>query len=115
MKIVGIEFALTQKQLSEMNAEQIEEAIKVEVLTNIVNAITPMLDDNAFIEMAPSEDGKSFNIKTSVVLGSTTQFLEAIQSVTKTLNTALSDLDVDEDEISDIISDVTKPLVDLMA
>ena len=106
MKIIPISFIIAASELTSQPAEQVEELIKQAVLDHVMKEISPMLDDENFIEMSPSEDGSEFTININLMIGSTNQYIDATAEVAKNLK-GLSIRD-------DLISKATQPLIDLV-
>lgn len=115
MKIIPIEFAISKDELTKLTPEQVEESIKEEILKATIEVIAPMLDDENFIEMTPSEDEKEFVIKINFMIGSTMKYIDATADVTKNLLALCVSQGVDSDVSKDIIRDATKPLIDLVS
>lgn len=106
MKIIPISFIIASSELTSQPAEQVEELIKQAVLEHVMKEISPMLDDENFIEMSPSEDGSEFTININLMIGSTNQYIDATAEVAKNMK-SLSIRD-------DLISKSTQPLIDLV-
>lgn len=115
MKIVPIEFAIAAADLTGSNPESVEASIKEEILKETLKAITPMLDDENFIDMSPSEDGKEFIIKVNMMVGSTSKYIDATAETTKNLLTLCLNQGVSHEQSKEIIRDATKPLIDLVS
>lgn len=106
MKIIPISFIIASSELTEQSPDAVERTIKDAVIGHIMEEISPMLDDENFIEMVPSEDGSEFTININVMLGSTNQYIDATAEVTACLK---------QQGISDAtIVKCTKPLIDLV-
>lgn len=106
MKIVPISFIIAASELTAHPAEEVEQLIKQAVLDHLINELSPMLDDENFIEMSPSEDGSEFTININLMLGSTNQYIDATSQVA---------INLKANNVSDtVITDCTAPLVGLV-
>lgn len=122
MKIVPIKFQLTSEFIAKLKPSEVEDAIKTEILTKIIQEITPMLDDESFVEMVPSGDNKVFDISLSVLIGSSSKYIEAIQQSaikSKEILTGIqNDLgledDYSEEDILDDVNSILAPMSDLV-
>lgn len=115
MKIVEIKFAIETEELTKLTPEDVENAIKEEILKATVEAVAPMLDDEDFIEMSQSEDKKEFIIKINLMIGSTSKYIDATsQTITNLMKSSLN-TNLSDDEYATIINNATKPLIDLVS
>lgn len=115
MHIIPVEFVIARQELEALTAEQVESAIKEEILKSIVEAIAPMLDDESFIDITPSEDNTDVTVKVNLMLGSTMKYIDATSALTNNLMNLCRTHDVSEEDSADIIRDATRPLIDLIS
>lgn len=122
MKIVPIKFQLTSEFIAKLKSSEVEDAIKTEILTKIIQEITPMLDDESFVEMVPSGDNKVFDISLSVLVGSSSKYIEAIQQSAIKSKEILTGIqndfgledDYSEEDILDDVNSILAPMSDLV-
>jgi hypothetical protein len=114
MKIIPIEFQIATGEITSLSSEDIENSIKEEVMKHLVETISPMLDDENFIEMTPSADGSEFNIAINIMVGASNQYIDAISETTANLMAHCTTTGVSVEESTNIISKATQPLIDLV-
>lgn len=115
MNIIPIEFVIARSELESLTAEEVELAIKEEILKSVIEAIAPMLDDENFIDITPSEDNSDVTVKVNLMLGSTMKYIDATSKLTNNLMQLCKSHNVSEENAADIIRDVTRPLIDLIS
>lgn len=115
MKILPINFHIDMEDLTASTPEGIENSIKEEILKHVLEAVTPMLDSEDFIDMAPSEDGTKFDISINLIIGSTAEYIDATSEVTATLLALCMEHGTSRETSTMIISDATRPLIDLVS
>jgi hypothetical protein len=114
MKIVPIEFQISTEDLTNLTTEDVENSIKEEIIKHIIETITPMLDDENFIDMTPSEDGSEFNIAMNIMVGASNQYIDAISATTANLMKHCLSTGVSQEDSTNIISKATQPLIELV-
>lgn len=115
MKIIPINFMIASEELVKSSPEDVEEAIKNEILKNITEAITPMFDNEGFVDMIPSEDGEGFDIKINLMIGSANEYIDATVKTTTNIVEILNKTGLSENNAKDVAAKSTQPLVELVS
>jgi hypothetical protein len=114
MQIIPIEMTIDNSDILKSNATDIESSIKEYILVKIIENLSTMLDDENFLEMEPSEDGKSFNVRVDVLIGSAIKYLDAISDTTVNLLTLCKSQGISQTAAVNVISKATSPLQNLL-
>jgi hypothetical protein len=114
MQIIPIEMTIDNSDILKSNATDIESSIKEYILVKIIENLSSMLDDENFLEMEPSEDGKSFNVRVDVLIGSAIKYLDAISDTTVNLLTLCKTQGISQTAAVNVISKATSPLQNLL-
>lgn len=114
MKIIPISFHISNDDLIKSSADDVEQTIKDEVLEHITQAILPMLNNDTFVEMAPSEDASGFDVSINLIIGSAAEYIDATSATTTNLLELCMEQEIKHEDAADIISEATRPLIDLI-
>jgi hypothetical protein len=114
MKIIPIEMTIDNSDILKSNAIDIESSIKEHIIVKIIESLSSMLDDENFLEMEPSEDGKSFNVRVDILIGSAIKYLDAISDTTVNLLTLCRSQGISQTAAVNIIAKATAPLQNLL-
>lgn len=79
MKNIPIEFIISNDELKDKTAEQIEESLLQTIRTEIAIALSAQLNDDGFIDITP--DSKGYLVQCNLVLGSQKEFYDAVADV----------------------------------
>jgi type II secretory pathway pseudopilin PulG len=114
MQIIPIEMTIDNSDILKSNATDIESSIKEYILVKIIENLSSMLDDENFLEMEPSEDGQSFNVRVDILIGSAIKYLDAISDTTVNLLTLCKSQGISQTAAVNVISKATSPLQNLL-
>lgn len=114
MKLMNIKLAIEKDELLGKKPEDIENSIKEEILKNVIEAITPMLNNEEFIEMNLSDDESEFNIQVGIIIGSSIEFTNAITNTTKNIIDLCLDNGTSLENAHNIVKEATLPLAELI-
>ena len=114
MKIIPVNFHIANEDLIKTSPEAVEESITAEIMSHITQAIIPMIDSENFVEMAPSEDGNGFDVSINIMIGSASEYIDATSLTTTNLLNLCMEQEVEREDAVEIISDATRPLIDLV-
>jgi hypothetical protein len=114
MQIIPIEMTIDNSDILKSNATDIESSIKEYILVKIIESLSSMLDDENFLEMEPSEDGESFNVRVDILIGSAIKYLDAISDTTVNLLTLCKSQGISQTAAVNVISKATSPLQSLL-
>jgi hypothetical protein len=114
MKIIPIAFSIATEELTNLSSEDVESSIRDEIMKHVIGTISPMLDDENFIEMSPSEDGSEYNISINIMIGAANEYIDATSATTTNLLALCNKQGVEHDASVAIIQEATKPLIDLV-
>jgi hypothetical protein len=114
MKIVPISFMIASEDLTKLSPEDVESAIKDEILKHVIKTVVPMFDDEGFISMTPSEDEEGFDIEINLMIGSTSEYIDATSVTTTNLLELCMNNGISRKGSAVIITKATQPLIDLV-
>lgn len=87
MRNIPIEFIISNDELKDKTAEQIEESLLQTIRTEIAIALSAQLNDDGFIDITP--DSKGYLVQCNLTLGSQKEFYDAVADVAVNLNSYL--------------------------
>lgn len=100
MRNIPIELIISNDELKDKTAEQIEESLLQTIRTEIAIALSEQLNDDGFIDITP--DSKGYLVQCNLVLGSQKEFYDAVADVAVNISTKLG------------VSQILSPLYKLM-
>lgn len=116
MQIVPIKFHIHLQDLGAATPEALEQSIKDEIMSNIHDAIQPMLDNENFITMVPDEKmDQVFNVELNIMLGATNEYIDATSEVTRLIIANCKATGISEDLAKTIAKQSTTPLIHLVS
>lgn len=116
MQIIPIKFNIHLQDLGTATPEDLEQSIKDEIMSNIHDAIQPMLDNENFITMVPDKKmDQVFNVELNIMLGSTNEYIDATSEVTRLIVDNCKAAGMTDYIAQDIAKTCTAPLIDLVS
>lgn len=114
MITIPIELSIDKEDIFNSTPEDIESSIKEHIITEIISHIASMLDDEHFIEMTPSKDESTFDIKINILLGSTHDYTSALTETVSNLLELCMNNNISQEDSINIISKATLPLAKII-
>ncbi len=116
MQIVPIKFHIHLQDLGAATPEALEQSIKDEIMSNIHDAIQPMLDNENFITMVPDEKmDQVFNVELNIMLGATNEYIDATSEVTRIIVANCKAAGMVDLVAQDVAKMSTAPLINLVS
>lgn len=116
MQIIPIKFHIHLQDLGSATPEDLEQSIKDEIMSNIHDAIQPMLDNENFITMVPDEKmDQVFNVELNIMLGSTNEYIDATSEITRLIVDNFKATGMTNHAAQNVAKVCTSPLINLVS
>ena len=110
MIIIPIEMSIDKDDIFNSTSDDIESSIKEHIIIKIIESISSMLNDENFIEMVPSKDKTTFDVKVDIIIGAASKYTDAVSTTISNLLNLCTNQGVSQNESVSIISKATAPL-----